>query len=65
MTGKEPNMAREMRSPGFAIRSVAVAAVVLLAISGAAQALTLTWDANGTTAGQTDGAGAWGTANLW
>jgi len=30
-----------------------------------AQAVPLTWDANGTTAGVTDGAGAWLGANLW
>lgn len=40
-------------------------ALVLVAGSVIAPAATLTWDANGTTAGVTDGAGAWLTANRW
>ena len=38
-------------------------AVALTTMSS--HATTVTWDANGTTTGQTDGAGDWWTANLW
>ena len=40
-------------------------AIAALLAASPAHAATLTWDANGATAGQTDGAGAWLTANLW
>jgi len=34
-------------------------------MGGRASAANLTWDANGATAGQIDGAGTWNTANQW
>ncbi|MFN5738880.1 MAG: hypothetical protein ACK47H_09900 [Akkermansiaceae bacterium] len=37
----------------------------LLSFFSQSHAATLTWDANGTTALQTDGAGVWLTANQW
>jgi autotransporter-associated beta strand protein len=42
-------------------------ALSVLTLIGASQApgATVTWDANGTGAGQTDGAGVWLTANQW
>ncbi|MEY3896287.1 MAG: hypothetical protein RLZZ214_1807, partial [Verrucomicrobiota bacterium] len=46
-----------------ACMTVAVAAA--FAFGSFAQATTLTWDANGATAAQTDGAGAWKNANPW
>ena len=48
----------------IARRSIPVACAITLALAPAARA-ALTWDANGTTTGQTDGAGAWLTANQW
>ncbi len=47
-----------------ALRSLIVA-LVLAASSAVAPAATLTWDANGTTATVTDGAGAWVTGTNW
>lgn len=40
-------------------------AVLVLAVGTEAKGATLTWDANGATAGQTDGAGVWLGANQW
>jgi len=46
--------------------ALAIAAVGVGSLFGAGQAqAAMTWDANGTTTGQIDGAGAWLTANDW
>ena len=41
------------------------AALIAMGPGSTATAAVVTWDANGTTAGQTDGAGAWLDANKW
>jgi fibronectin-binding autotransporter adhesin len=48
----------------FAFRSLAFASTVLIATFAHAQS-TLTWDANGGSADQTDGGGVWLTAGQW
>jgi hypothetical protein len=50
--------------PKSALRSFLLAGSTLLAISYS-HAAPLTWDANGATAGRTDGAGAWLATNQW
>jgi len=52
------------RTQNWWIKTAAIVSAVNLLVSPIAQA-ALTWDANGATAGQTDGAGAWLTANQW
>lgn len=56
---KKPN---RMKTPS-AIHALLLGASFLSA--PCVKAATLTWDLNGATAGQTDGAGAWLTADLW
>lgn len=47
------------------IAGVSFAAVLTFGAGSAARAALVTWDANGATANQTDGAGAWLDANKW
>lgn len=53
-----------MKRKPFVNRLLALSGSSLLAVS-LSQADTLTWDANGTTAGQADGAGTWDTGSNW
>src|SRR4051794_16369859 len=71
-SAKGKRLSAKPNSPGSHWRSVAIAAASSLAaialtqfVPSFARADTLYWDANGTTAGITDGAGAWLTANQW
>ncbi len=53
-----------MKRKPFVNRLLALSGSSLLAVS-LSQADTLTWDANGTTAGQADGAGTWDPGSNW
>jgi autotransporter-associated beta strand protein len=55
-----------MRLKSFKIKAISALTVsALLSILSQSYAATLTWDANGATALQSDGAGVWLTANQW
>jgi fibronectin-binding autotransporter adhesin len=55
-----------MRPYSLEIRAIfALTVCTILSILSPASAATVTWNANGATALQTDGAGAWLTANQW
>jgi fibronectin-binding autotransporter adhesin len=59
-----PSKIMRLKSLNFkAIHALTVGAI--LSIFSPASAATVTWDANAATASQTDGAGAWLTANQW
>ncbi|MEI6506114.1 MAG: hypothetical protein WCO90_09580 [Planctomycetota bacterium] len=58
-----------MTSPAIRWRAIAAQITaqiaVLLALAAGAPAATITWDADGTTGGVSDGAGAWLGSNQW